>query len=326
MADTDTDTSNPQTQETDDNNAIFDNDIDFVENSLLQKFTPKEDEEPEEDAESEPEENEQDIVSEDDSEDTEADEESEDEESDDDESDISDQDEERLQGIIEKRLKRELKKFRKEQEELTEQLKEKVKEAETPTDALSQVKSTMKIKDLDRIEAEAEKTIDFVEDNPDGFTINEGKDDERFVDRKELLDMKRNAREALKASKQRRKLIEQKNTFDAEVYKAFPSLEDKGSEEYVAIESVFNELPFLREHPKGTAYAIYLLRGEQEYSKPASKQVKKKAAKKAPKLPESKPQPKKAASSTVKKSDLQDAISQGGDQQSLEAALLSRFS
>ena len=83
--------------------------------------------------------------------------------------------------------------------------------AEEPTDAISLVKKTLDLKKLDKLESDAEKTIDFVDDNPDGFTLNEGKENERFMDRDELIAMRKNARAALKAAKQRRQIIEQKN-------------------------------------------------------------------------------------------------------------------
>lgn len=325
MADSIEQTGNAETQEQNEN-AIFDNDTDLVEQSLLQKFTPKEpEEEPEEETEEEEEQEQEEVeeVSETEEDETEeVDEEEEESEEDDSEAELP----ENMQVAFDKRINRKLKQLEKQYEEKFKDLEQAKVEAEAPTDALSQVKATMSLKSLEKIEDDAEKTIDFVEDNPDGFTLNEGKEGERYMDRQELLSMKRNARAAIKAAKTRRSLITEKTTFDEQVYKAYPKLKDKASEEYVAVESVFNEIPALKEHPKGTAFAIYMLLGEEAAAKPQKKVVKKKPQPKAPKLPEAKPQPKKSAASANKPLDLSDVAANAGDQQSLEAALLSKFS
>jgi hypothetical protein len=327
MADSITETSNPQTQETENENAIFENDDLQLVESLTQRFTKQEEPEQSEEAEEETVE-EVDETSEVESEEVEeeVEEESEEDESEE-EAEADPEDTDKFQAALDKRIARELKKLRKEHDEKLAELDSKLKESETPTDALGQVKTTMDLKTLDKIEADAEKTIDFVEDNPDGFTLNEGKENERYIDRSELLEMKRNARQALKAAKKRRVLVDEKNTFDSEVYKAFPQLKDKGSEEYVAVESVFNEIPALREHPKGTAFAIYLLKGEEVMSQPAKKQVKKKASPKAPKLPDGNEPPKRTAAKQKKKGmDLKSIVEQGGDADALENALVAHLS
>ena len=322
MADSIEDTGNLETLEQNEN-AIFDNDDLELEEQLFQKFTQKE-EEPEAEPEAEEEETEEqeeegeEIVAEE--------EEPEEEEAEEvePEAELSD----KQQAAFDKRIQRELKKLRKEHEDAMAELTKAKEEAETPTDALSQVKATMDLKSLSKIEEDAEKTIDFVEDNPDGFTINSGKENERFMDREELLGMKRNARAAIKAAKQRRVLIEERNAFDAEVHKAYPSLKDKGSQEYVAVEAVFNEIPALREHPKGTAFAIYMLLGEEAASKPQKKVAKKKKKEpEAPKLPDSKPPaPKPAAKAGKKSINVDDIMAAGGDGESIENALLAQFS
>jgi len=326
MADQQLETGNPETQD-ENNNAIFDNGIDLVEQSLIDKFTPKEpEEEPEEEtdeAEEDLEQDEQEAIAEEEEE-TEGDD-SEDDDSKDDEADEVELSETQ-QYAFEKRLKRKLKELEEQYDKKFQELEQAKVEAEAPTDALSQVKSTMDLKRIDKIEDEAEKTIDFVDDNPDGFTVNEGKDDERFMDRQELLAMRRNARAALKAAKKRRTLIKEKSTIDTEVYKSFPQLKYKGSDEYVAVEAVLNEIPALREHPKGTAFAIYMLMGEEAAAKPQKKAVKKKASPKAPKLPETKPPQKKPASKAAKSVDYANVEANAGDQSSLEAALLQKFS
>jgi hypothetical protein len=334
MADSIKEPSNPKTSETETEteNAIFDNDDLQLVDSLTQRFSkqeePEESDEPEEEVEDSQEDAEEvseevDSEEEDDSEEKDSEDDSEDDEFD--EGKLYTR--ERFGKLVEKRIVRERKALQAEFNERFKELEQAKQEAETPTDALGQVKTTFDIKTLDKIEADAEKTIDFVEDNPDGFTLNEGKENERYIDRAELLEMKRNARQALKASKQRRGVIEQKNAFDAEVYKAFPQLKDKGSEEYVAVESVFNEIPALREHPKGTAFAIYLLKGEEVMSQPAPKKAKKKAEPKAPKLPDGNEPPKRTAAKQKKKGmDLKSIVEQGGDADALENALVAHLS
>lgn len=330
MADQPEQTGDAKTQD-ENNNAIFDNGIDLVEQSLIDKFTPKE---PEEEPEEETDEVEEDLEQDEQEAAAEAEEEEETEESEDSKDEDSEEDEEadevdlsdKQQAAFDKRINRKLKQLERQYDEKFKELEQAKVEAEAPTDALSQVNATMDIKRIDKIEDEAEKTIDFVDDNPDGFTVNEGKDDERFMDRQELLAMRRNARSALKAAKKRRTLIKEKSTIDTEVYKSFPQLKDKGSDEYVAVEAVLNEIPALREHPKGTAFAIYMLMGEEVASKPQKKAVKKKASPKAPKLPETKPPQKKPASQAAKSVDYANVEANAGDQSSLEAALLQKFS
>jgi hypothetical protein len=331
MADSILETGDPQTQETED--TIFDNDNDSVENSLLQKFSPKEPEE-------EPEEEETEEEEEAEAEEAEA---TEDDDSSDEEDDESEDDEEEFeegkayskeayQKAVEKRINRYRKRLEEEYndkmgklDEKLSQLEGKLKEAETPTDAISIVKTTNSLKDLDKVEDDAEKTIDFVEDNPDGFTLHEGTENERYMDRRELLEMRKNARAAIKAAKSRRKFIEKKNANDAEIYDKIPQLKDKSSEEYQAVQQVYNIAPDLKNHEQGTYLALCILEGDRVLTTPV-KAKKTTKPKKAPKLPDSKPTPKKSAEQTVKRSDLSTAIAQGGDQQSLEEALLSRFS
>jgi hypothetical protein len=331
MADSILETGDPETQETKD--TIFDNDNDSVENSLLQKFSPKEpEEEPEEEETEEEEEAEAEEVEateEDDSSDEE------DDESEDDEEEFEEgkaYSKEAYQKAVEKRINRYRKRLEEEYndkmgklDEKLSQLEGKIKEAETPTDAISIVKTTTSLKDLDKVEDDAEKTIDFVEDNPDGFTLNEGTENERYMDRKELLEMRKNARGAIKAAKSRRKFIEKKNAVDSGIYEKIPQLKDKSSEEFQAVQQVYSLAPDLKNHEQGTYLALCILEGDRVLTAPA-KAKKTTKPKKAPKLPDSKPTPKKSADSTIKKSDLSSAISQGGDQQSLEEALLNRFS
>jgi hypothetical protein len=331
MADSILETGDPQTQETKD--TIFDNDNDSVENSLLQKFSPKEpEEEPEEEETEEEEEAEAEEVEateEDDSSDEE------DDESEDDEEEFEEgkaYSKEAYQKAVEKRINRYRKRLEEEYndkmgklDEKLSQLEGKIKEAETPTDAISIVKTTTSLKDLDKVEDDAEKTIDFVEDNPDGFTLNEGTENERYMDRKELLEMRKNARGAIKAAKSRRKFIEKKNAVDSGIYEKIPQLKDKSSEEFQAVQQVYSLAPDLKNHEQGTYLALCILEGDRVLTAPA-KAKKTTKPKKAPKLPDSKPTPKKSADSTIKRSDLSSAISQGGDQQSLEEALLNRFS
>jgi len=331
MADSILETGDPQTQETKD--TIFDNDNDSVENSLLQKFSPKEpEEEPEEEETEEEEEAEAEEVEateEDDSSDEE------DDESEDDEEEFEEgkaYSKEAYQKAVEKRINRYRKRLEEEYndkmgklDEKLSQLEGKIKEAETPPDAISIVKTTTSLKDLDKVEDDAEKTIDFVEDNPDGFTLNEGTENERYMDRKELLEMRKNARGAIKAAKSRRKFIEKKNAVDSGIYEKIPQLKDKSSEEFQAVQQVYSLAPDLKNHEQGTYLALCILEGDRVLTAPA-KAKKTTKPKKAPKLPDSKPTPKKSADSTIKRSDLSSAISQGGDQQSLEEALLNRFS
>jgi hypothetical protein len=317
MADSNEDTGSPlKTTETDDENAFIDSELEEL--YLAGKAEAEEAEEESEEEVSEEQEAEE-VAEEAESEEEESDE----AEAEEDETPI---DEEKFQKAFDKRMARELKKLNKQYEEKMSELDNKIKEAETPVDALGRAQTAMSAKDLDKLEEDAEKLIDFIDDNPDGVTINEGKDNEQFVDRSELLAKRKNARETLKAVTKRRKFIEEKQTNDNAVYEKIPSLKDKGSDEYQAVESVYGLLPDLRNHPKGTYLALCILEGDRHLTTPAKTPKKKTAPKRAPKLPDTNPTPKKAKSSASKgKVDLDQVFASGGDIESLEDALVQQL-
>ena len=329
MADPIKDTSNPETQDSDNTNTIFDNDSTTLEDSLAAQFLEKQEDPAEEEAEvasdeTEAEEAEQETTEE--VTDAEDEEETEAEAEEEAEPELSD----KHQAALDKRISRELKKLRKEHDERMSKLDETIKANETPTDALAQVKTTMDKSVLEKIEADAEKTIDFVEEiDSDDYEYNSERDEktvklgEELYSRQQILAMKKNAKAAIKQAGKRRKLIDQTETVNNEIHKAYPTLLDNSSDERLAVDRVLNETPSLREDPQGLLKAIYMVVGEQTLNaKPAAKK-KKKATPKAPSLPESNPTPKKSAA-TAKKSVNADIMTQeGGDVDSLVSAYLS---
>jgi hypothetical protein len=310
-------TGDPQTQETE--QEFFDNDSQ-LESELLAKFSKTE--EPEEATEEEETEEETEEVEPEATEEEEVTE----EESEEAEPEFT----EKEQKAWDKRIQRELRKLNKQAEEKQKefdeklsQLDQKLQEAATPTSALERVKTTTDIDALEKLEEEAEKTIDFVEEHPDGVTLNEGTDKEQYLDRSELLDYRKNARQTLKQIKLRRKFIEEKSRNDEAIYQSIPALKDKSSEEMLAVNSVYGIFPELKNHPQGLYAALCLLKGEQAYNAMQDQPKKKSKQPKAPRLPDAEPPAKKPAGKQKAKIDLQSIIEQGGDSHSLEEALLS---
>ena len=324
MEEPNADTSNPETQE-ENNNAIFENDSpEALEEKLLSQFT-KQEEPATEDETKEPEATEQEEEeTEEETEEVESDGETEDKSSDESEDDLS----EKQQAAFDKRISRALKKHQAEHDEKMQELENAKAEAESPTDALSKVKSTMNHGVLEKIVDDAENTIDFVDEHPDpdGVIIHEGTKDEKILERKDLLEMRKNARSVIREAKSRKKLIDQTNSFNSEVHKSYPSLLDKGSDETQAVNQIFNEIPALKENPKGLLTAIELILGRQALAAQAqekAKPKKKKASPTAPKLPDSQPTPKKSASSQKRvNADL--LAVDGGDVDALVDAYLSK--
>jgi hypothetical protein len=326
MANSILETSNPETQDGQENNAIFESDSSALEDMLLQKREVAETEEVEEETqEEEAETEEQEESTEQETEEEESEEEESESEEDDDEPKLDD----KFQKAFDKRITREIKKLNKEHEERMAELNEKIKEKETPADAVSQVKQTRDLKKLDKLEEDAESVLDAIDEldieydsehDAHGAVLS-GK----FYTKQEILAFKRNARSTMKEVSKRRKFVSEVNAIEAETHKAYPALEDKGSELSLAVSGVFNQIPGLQEHPHGKLAAIYMLLGEQTANQQTQAPKKKKAAPKAPVVPSSKPAPKKAKASAKPKIDIEAIAQFGGDQESLENALASRL-
>lgn len=334
MDDNVSDTGNPETQELNDN-AIFDNgSLDQLTDSFLKQTEPEAEETAEEptaeEAEVEQEVDETEIVDEAETEEEEV------EESDDSEAESEEEDEDQLsdkqQKAFDKRIQRELKKMRKEHEALTADLKAKIKEAEPKPDAMSQLSTTLDMDVVEKVKEDAELTIDFVEEadieydsehDTEGVwsKTKDGKD--VFYTKKQLLNLKKNARSAIKEARQRESLIKEKNSFDEKIYQAYPELKDSTSDQALAVSEVFSSTPSLKQDPQGLIKAIYMIAGQEALSQPAKKVAKKASTPKAPKLPANKPAPKKPAAQAKGKLDSEALVASGGDLESLTDAFLS---
>jgi hypothetical protein len=242
-----------------------------------------------------------------------------------------------LQAIVDDRIGKELGKLRHEHREEIKKLQEAQEKASKPTAAIDQVKTSWSHGDLDNIEVDAEEIIDFVEDNPDGFTQNAGTDKERFVEAAELRAMKKNARNTLKELRSRRKLIDQSEQHNASVVQAFPGLSDPESEESKAVENVFRLLPALKEQPNSKLLAIHMIRGEAQWLQelegnrtPTKKKVAKKAAKKPEivKAPTTGGNPSESPALSGKKEKTGKEFAEeaaAGDEDAVDNELLRRF-
>ena len=317
----------PLKDEDAENNTIFDNDS--LEGSLMEKFTEKEEtpepetepvEEPEEEQQEETDATEEEAETEETTENTgESDEEAE-----------PTAEDEKLQKAFDKRIQRELTKLNKQYEDKFAALDEKLKEADTPTDALTHAKTTMDLGALDKIEADAEATIDQIEDVDIEFDSEHGENGatigEKFYTKSELLGIKRNARASIKQVANRRTTLGKINANNAEIHKLHPALSDKNSPESLAVSEIYRDIPALKEDPQGLTKAIYMIVGKETLAASAKKPSKKKAApKKAPSLPEASPTRKKSASKAKSSIDFEAITLDGGGQESLEGALLGRF-
>jgi len=142
--------------------------------------------------------------------------------------------------------------------------------------------------ELDSMEDQAHKAIDFCLDNPSGFIGDDGKE----LSAEEITQHKATARKSLEDIRSRRKVIEEADKHTTEIESTYPALRDPDSDVSKGVSNVFDVVPSLKSHPRSKELAIMLILGEQallkqaEPAKKTAKIGKKKEAKveKAPSL------------------------------------------
>ncbi len=341
MADTITESGTPKTTEVKEEQNVF-IDINDAEahvlNELEQKFTPKEEPKPEseEDPEPDPEkdpdaepEAEDDPEPEEDPEgDPEPDPEDDPEPEEDPEPEVDPK--KGLTKGVQKRIDKAVRK-QKEAEERANELEDRVQklekgEVKPKSNTVSgQIREAWDQETLDDLEAQSDSAIEFVEDNSEGVTLNQGTDKERDVEKAELNQWRKNARLAKKEIKTRRAFLKEKDQFDLQVDQAFPAVAENGTELHTAANEVFKEIPGIKNHPKGKLLAIHLLRGQEiwlneleEAKNPKKKAAKKKAEKKAPNLPTSADPNLKKTTKSTPSDELMQRIAEGDESAELE--------
>jgi hypothetical protein len=228
----------------------------------------------------------------------------------------------------------------KEAEEKAEALEARIKKLEsgevTPTKpAADRVSESFDHDELDKLSANAEDVIDFVNDNPDGFTVHEGiEGKEQFLDSAEMRKRRDGARQTLKDIRERRKVIDQADAENAQILTAYPSLAEKDSAESKAVEQMFEMVPEFRNKPDGKRLAIELYLGKQalyKQAEPAKKTAKigKKVEKRIEKAPDGGSPEQKAGLSNPRNNDgaskeALEAIA-GGDDDALISELIKIF-
>ncbi len=106
---------------------------------------------------------------------------------------------------------------------------------------------------LNQFVAEAQHVMDWADDNADGATVSEGKE-ERFIEPQKIAKMRRDAERVLLGASDRRMQLREfhvaRQHFDSVAQSEYPDLFDPQSEDYQRAQAVLRQLPWLAQAPE----------------------------------------------------------------------------
>jgi len=168
-----------------------------------------------------------------------------------------------MQTIVDDRIKREINKMKAEQKEAMEALEAEKEAAKRPTSASEKVRASWDHDELDTIDDKQQEIIDFVADNPEGYTDTDGE----IHDADKLRAMASDARKVQREIRPRRKLILESQQHNAELAQIYPELKNSDSAQSLEIKRILNRFPGLKQHANANTLAVAITLGIEQLTK-----------------------------------------------------------